>query len=89
MGKTFSPGSSDSKESACNVGELGFDLWVRKIPWRRVWQPTPVFLPEEFSGQRNLVGYSLWGSQSQTRPSDFHFQTHTHTSKHILTHSGE
>ena len=38
-----------------------FDLWVGKIPWRRAWQPTPVFLPGESHGQRNLVGYSLWG----------------------------
>ena len=35
--------------------------WVRKIPWRREWHPTPVFLPGEFHGQRSLVGYSLWG----------------------------
>ena len=34
---------------------------VRKIPWRRAWQPTPVFLPGESNGQRSLVGYSLWG----------------------------
>ena len=39
----------------------GFDLWVRKIPWRRKWQPTPVFLPGESHGQRSLVGYSPWG----------------------------
>ena len=36
-----------------------FDPWVRKIPWRRAWRPTPVFLPEESHGQRSLVGYSL------------------------------
>jgi len=41
--------------------ETRFDPWVRKIPWRRKWQPTPVFLPEEFYGQRSLVGYSPWG----------------------------
>jgi len=35
-----------------------FDPWVRKIPWRRAWQPTPGFLPGESHGQRNLVGYS-------------------------------
>ena len=35
--------------------------WVRKIPWRRDWQPTPVFLPRESHGQRSLVGYSPWG----------------------------
>ena len=38
-----------------------FDLWIRKIPWRRKWQPTPVFLPEKFHGQRSLAGYSPWG----------------------------
>ena len=39
----------------------GFDPWVRKIPWRRAWQPTPVFLPGESSGQRRLASYSSWG----------------------------
>ena len=37
----------------------GFHPWVVKIPWRRKWQPTPVFLPEESQGQRSLVGYSI------------------------------
>ena len=35
--------------------------WVRKMPWRKARQPTPVFLPEESHGQRSLVGYSPWG----------------------------
>ena len=39
------------------------DSWVQKISWRREWQPTPVFLPGEFHGQRHLVGYSPWGRQ--------------------------
>ena len=39
----------------------GFDPWVGKIPWRRKWQPTPVFLPGESHGWRNLVGYSPRG----------------------------
>ena len=44
-----------------------FDPWVRKIPWRREWLPIPVFLPGEFHGQRNLVGYSQWGhTESET-----------------------
>ena len=38
-----------------------FDPCVRKIPWRREWQPTPLFLPGQFHGQRSLVGYSAWG----------------------------
>ena len=37
----------------------GFIPWVRKIPWRREWQLTPVFLPGESHGQRILAGYSL------------------------------
>ena len=39
-----------------------------KIPWRRKWQPTPAFSPEESQGQRNLVGYGSWGgvTKSQT-----------------------
>ena len=40
--------------------ETGFDPWVRKIPWSRKWQPTSVFLPGEFHGQRSLKGYSPW-----------------------------
>ena len=38
-----------------------FDPWVGKMPWRREWQPIPVFLPGESHGQRNLAGYSPWG----------------------------
>ena len=40
--------------------ETGFDPWVRQIPWRREWLPTPVFLPGGFHGQRSLVGNSPW-----------------------------
>ena len=39
----------------------GFNPWVRMIPWRREWQPTPVFLPGKSHGQRSLPGYSPWG----------------------------
>ena len=39
----------------------GFNFLVRKIPWSRKWQSTPLFLPEKFHGQRSLVGYSPWG----------------------------
>jgi len=40
----FSSGS-DGKESTCNAGNPRFDPWIRKIPWRREWLPTPLFLP--------------------------------------------
>ena len=43
-----------------NHRKHGFNPRVRKIPWRRAWQPTPVFLPGEFHGQRSLVGNSSW-----------------------------
>ena len=40
---------------------MQFDPWIRKIAWRRAWQPTPVFLAEEVHGQRSLAGYGPWG----------------------------
>ena len=39
----------------------GLDPWIGKIPWRRTWKPTPVFLPRESHGERSLVSYSPWG----------------------------
>ena len=51
------------KESVSQCRRCGFDPWVGKIPWRRKWQPTPVFLPGEFHGQRSLAGYSSWGGK--------------------------
>ena len=44
-----------------------FDPWVRKIPRRREWLPTPVFLPGESHGQRSLAGYSPWGCTKSDR----------------------
>ena len=46
-----------------DVRDIEFNPWVRKIPWREAWQPTPVFLPGESHGQRSLAGYSPWGLQ--------------------------
>ena len=45
-----------------NTGDkrCGFDPWIRKIPWRRAWQPAPVFLPGKSHGQRSLERYSPW-----------------------------
>ena len=50
-----------SKESSCQCRRYRFDPWVGKIPWKRKWQPTPVFLPGEFHEQRSLADYSPWG----------------------------
>ena len=59
-----------AKESACQCRRCRrrwFDPWVRKIPWSRKWQPTPVFLPGKFHGQRSLAGYSEGVAKSQTQ----------------------
>ena len=56
---TLSAGLPQSLRLQCR--RLGFDPSVRKIPWRRKWQPTPVFLHGKSHGQRNLAGYSPWG----------------------------
>ena len=58
------PSGASGREPACQCRRCkrhGFNPWVGKIPWKRAQQPTPVFLPGEFHGQRNLVGYSPWG----------------------------
>ena len=52
------------KESPCQCMRCrghDFDPWVRKIPWKRKWQPAPVFLPGKFHGERSLVGYGPRG----------------------------
>ena len=55
------PGGISGKEPACQCRKQkshGFNPWVSKIPWRREWQPTPVFLAGESHGQRSLLGCS-------------------------------
>ena len=49
---------------------IGLDPWVGKIPWRRKWHPTPIFLPGESHGQRSLAGHSPCGCKSWTWLSD-------------------
>ena len=58
---TWLPRWLSSKKSTCQCRRPWFDAWVWRIPWRRKWQPTQVFLPGTFHGQRRLVGYTLWG----------------------------
>ena len=55
------PGGSDGKEIHLQCGRPGLDPWVGKIPWRRAWQPTLVFLPGESHGRRSLAGCSPRG----------------------------
>ena len=59
--------------------KLRFDPWVRKIPYRREWQPTPVFLPGEFQArQRSLVRCSPWGHK-ELDETEWLIHTHRHT----------
>ena len=60
------PGGTSDKEPACQFRRCKrcrFNPWVKKIPWRRAWQPILVHLTGESHGQRRLVGYCPWGSQ--------------------------
>ena len=61
-------GGSVVKNLPANARDVGAmqDPWVRKIPWRRKWQSTPVFLTGESDGQRSLAGYSPWGHKRWT-----------------------
>ena len=60
----YFPSGASGKETACHCRRykrLGFHTWAGKSPWRRAWEPTPVFWPGESHGQSSLVGYSLQG----------------------------
>ena len=61
------PGGSDSKESACNAGDLGLISLVQKDLLEKGMATNSSILPGEFHGQRSLVGYSLWGHKKVER----------------------
>ena len=70
------------KEPACQCRRhkrCGFNPWVRKIPWSRRWQLTPVSLPGESHGQRSLAGYSPRDCKEPDRTELLNTHTHTHT----------
>jgi len=76
------PVGTSGEESACQCRrhrECRFDLWVGRILWRRKWQPTPVFLPGKFHGQRSLAGYSPWTCRESDTIEHARAHTHTHT----------
>ena len=64
---------SDSKSICLECRSLGFNPWVRKIPWRRKWQPTPVLLPGKFHGWRSPMGCSPWGHKESDTNEQLHF----------------
>ena len=80
------PGGSDSKESACNAGDPGLNPGVRKIPCRREWLPTSVFLPGEFQGQRSLVGYNSWSCKESDMTEQLTLFTHTYICVCVYTY---
>ena len=63
------PGGSEVRNISAGRGHVFYPC-IGKIPWRRKWQSTPVFLPGESHGQRSLAGYSPWGRKSRTWLSD-------------------
>ena len=67
-------GAPEAQSVVClQCGRPGFDLWVGKIPWKRKWQPTPVFLPGESHGWRSLAGYSPGGCTESDTSERLHF----------------
>ena len=70
------PDSASSKKPSCQHRRhkrCGFDCWVGKIPRRRAWQPTPVFLRGESCGQSSLAGYTPYSHQeSDTTEATYH-----------------
>ena len=62
------------KEAVCQCRRCGFDLWISKIPWK--WQPSPIFSPGKFHGQRSLVGYSPRGHQESNVTEQPSMQAH-------------
>ena len=61
------PGDKESSSQCRRGTRCGFDPWFGKIPWRREWQPTPVFLPGESHGQRSLASTVHGAAESQTQ----------------------
>ena len=80
LGKGFSD-DSEGKNICLECRRHGFDPWIRKIPGRREWLPTPVFLPGEYYGYRSLVGCSPWGHKESNMTK--HSHTHLYLGKHI------
>jgi len=75
-------GDTGGKEHACQGRRHKrhwFNPWIRKVLWRREWQPTPVFLPGEFYGQKSLVVYSPWGCKESDVTEVTHACINTHT----------
>ena len=70
------PGGAIGKKPPCQCKRRGFDPWVGKIPWRRAWQPTLIFLPGESHGQRSQAGYGPQGHKESNTTEPLSTQAH-------------
>ena len=76
------------QNSPANAGDIRDAVSIPgsgRFPWRRKWQPTPVFLPGKFDGQRILAGDSPWGQKEL----DTTECAHTHASMHMYLYTFE
>ena len=76
------------KDIPANAGDARFDPCVEKVPWRREWHPTLVFLPAKSHGQRSLVGCSPWGREESdtTEHACLHGIWHTVGAQQLMVH---
>ena len=72
--------------NAGDVGDLGFNPCVRKIPWRREWQPTPVFLPVKPHEQKSLAGYSPWDHKESDTTEQLSTMIHFAVQQELIQH---
>ena len=73
------PGGSVVKNPPANAGDAGW------IPWRRKWQPPPVFLPGKYHGQRSWADYSPWYHKESDMTDHIHTDIHTQTHNESFT----
>ena len=76
-----------SREPACRCRRCRFDPWIRKVPWRRKWQPAPVFLPGKSHAWRSLECYSPWGSKESDTAS--WLSMHIHRDIYIYVYTND
>ena len=74
-------------EFTCQCRRCRFDPWVKNIPWRRKWQPTPVFLPGKSHGHRSLADYSPWGCKRVG--CDLTTKQQQHTRAHVIVKAAQ
>ena len=82
MGLPSGSGVKNLPANAWDARDMDIIPGSERFPWRRKWQPTPIFLPWESHGQRSLVGYSPCGHKESNTTEWLNIHTHTHTHTH-------